>query len=197
MNLPNKLTLIRIILVPFFIATLLIDFPHHFIVALILFAVASITDCLDGKIARKNNLVTDLGKFLDPLADKILVMSALVCFVALGLNDCIIVIIALFREFTITSVRLMAASKGKVVAANIFGKIKTVTQIIAVIAIFVLQYALELINMGIIPLSNDIYNLLSSLFFIIGEVLLWISTFFVILSGIIYVFENKEFIIGK
>lgn len=197
MNLPNKLTLIRIILVPFFIATLLIDFPHHFIVALILFAVASITDCLDGKIARKNNLVTDLGKFLDPLADKILVMSALVCFVALGLSDCIIVIIALFREFTITSVRLMAASKGKVVAANIFGKIKTVTQIIAVIAIFVLQYALELINIGIIPLSNDIYNLLSSLFFIIGEVLLWISTFFVILSGIIYVFENKEFIIGK
>lgn len=197
MNLPNKLTLIRIILVPFFIATLLIDFPHHFIVALILFAVASITDCLDGKIARKNNLVTDLGKFLDPLADKILVMSALVCFVALGLSDCIIVIIALFREFTITSVRLMAASKGKVVAANIFGKIKTVTQIIAVTAIFVLQYALELINMGIIPLSNDIYNLLSSLFFIMGEVLLWISTFFVILSGIIYVFENKEFIIGK
>lgn len=197
MNLPNKLTLIRIILVPFFIASLLINFPHHFIVALILFSAASITDCLDGKIARKNNLVTDFGKFLDPLADKILVISALVCFVALGISDCIIVIIVVFREFTVTSVRLMAASKGKVVAANIFGKIKTVTQMIAVIAIFVLQYALELINMGIIPLSTDIYNFLSLLFFIIGEVLLWVSTIFVILSGIIYVFENKKFIIEK
>ncbi len=197
MNLPNKLTLIRIILVPFFIASLLINFPHHFIVALILFSAASITDCLDGKIARKNNLVTDFGKFLDPLADKILVISALVCFVALGISDCIIVIIVVFREFTVTSVRLMAASKGKVVAANIFGKIKTVTQMIAVIAIFVLQYALELINMGTIPLSTDIYDFLSLLFFIIGEVLLWVSTIFVILSGIIYVFENKKFIIEK
>lgn len=197
MNLPNKLTLIRIILVPFFIASLLINFPHHFIVALILFSAASITDCLDGKIARKNNLVTDFGKFLDPLADKILVISALVCFVALGISDCIIVIIVVFREFTVTSVRLMAASKGKVVAANIFGKIKTVTQMIAVIAIFVLQYALELINMGTIPLSTDIYDFISLLFFIIGEVLLWVSTIFVILSGIIYVFENKKFIIEK
>lgn len=197
MNLPNKLTIIRIILVPFFIATLLIGFPHHFIVALILFSAASITDCLDGKIARKNNLVTDFGKFLDPLADKVLVISTLVCFVALGLSDCILVIIVLFREFTITSVRLMAASKGKVVSANIFGKVKTVTQIIAIITIFVMQYALELMSMGIIPVSNDIYGFLSSLFFIMGEVFLWISTFFVILSGIIYVFENKEFIAQK
>ncbi len=197
MNLPNKLTLIRIILVPLLIAVLLIDFPHHFIAALILFSVASITDCVDGRIARKNNLVTDLGKFLDPLADKILVISTLVCFVALGISDCIIVIIVLFREFTVTSVRLMAASKGKVVAANIFGKIKTVTQIIAIITIFILQYALELINMGIIPLSNNIYSFLTFLFFIIGEILLWISTFFVILSGIIYVFENKKFITQK
>lgn len=197
MNLPNKLTIARIILVPFFIAALLINFPHHFIVALALFAAASITDLLDGKIARKNNLVTDFGKFLDPLADKILVVSALVCFVALGLSDCILLLIVLFREFTVTSVRLMAASKGKVVAANIFGKIKTVTQMIAIIAIFVLQYVLELINMGLIPLSSDIYALLSSLFFIIGEVLLWISTIFTILSGIIYVADNKKFINGK
>lgn len=197
MNLPNKLTLMRIILVPFFIASLLINFPHHFIVALVLFAAASITDYFDGKIARKHNLVTVFGKFLDPLADKILVVSALVCFVALGISDCILLLIVLFREFTVTSVRLMAASKGKVVAANIFGKIKTVTQMIAIITIFVLQYILELIHMGIIPLSTDIFGFLTSLFFIIGEVLLWISTIFVILSGIIYVFQNKEFIIGK
>lgn len=197
MNLPNKLTIMRIILVPFFIASLLINFPHHFFVALVLFAAASITDYFDGKIARKNNLVTDFGKFLDPLADKILVVSALVCFVALGISDCILLLIVIFREFTVTSVRLMAASKGKVVAANIFGKIKTVTQMIAIIAIFVLQYFLELINMGLIPLSSDIYTLLSSLFFIIGEVLLWISTIFTILSGIIYVADNKKFISEK
>src|SRR5574344_1054220 len=103
MNLPNKLTVLRILLVPFFIVATLIEFPHHYIVALGIFAIASITDCLDGKIARKNNLITDLGKFLDPLADKILVISALVCFVGLGLSDCVLVIIVLFREFAVTS----------------------------------------------------------------------------------------------
>lgn len=197
MNLPNKLTILRIILVPFFIASLLIPFPNHYLVALAFFAVASITDCLDGKIARKNNLVTDLGKFLDPLADKILVISALVCFVALGLCDCVLVIIVLFREFSITSVRLMAATKGTVVAANIFGKVKTVTQIIAIICIFLLQYGLELMNMGIISASADTISFYTGLFFIIGEILLWISTFFTILSGIIYFYQNKNLILKK
>ncbi len=197
MNLPNKLTLLRIALVPFFIASLLIPFPHHYIVSLTVFALAAITDCLDGKIARKNNLITDFGKFLDPLADKILVISALVCFVSLNLCDSVLVIIVLFREFTVTSVRLMAATKGKVVAANIFGKIKTVTQMIAIIAIFVMQYALELMNMGIIPLGTTAISLCTGIFFTAGEILLWISTFFTILSGVIYVIQNKSFITGK
>lgn len=197
MNLPNKLTLLRIALVPFFIASLLIPFPHHYIVSLAVFALAAITDCLDGKIARKNNLITDFGKFLDPLADKILVISALVCFVSLNLCDSVLVIIVLFREFTVTSVRLMAATKGKVVAANIFGKIKTVTQMIAIIAIFVMQYALELMNMGIIPLGITAISLCTGIFFTAGEILLWISTFFTILSGVIYVIQNKSFITGK
>ena len=135
MNLPNKLTVGRIILVPFFVAAMLIDFPLHHLVALIIFVIASLTDMLDGKIARKNNLVTDFGKFADPLADKILVLAALLCFVQNGYCDCVAVIIVLFREFSVTSIRLISASKGKVVAANIFGKIKTVSQMIAIIAI--------------------------------------------------------------
>ena len=113
MNLPNKLTLSRIILVPFFVAALLIDFPFHTAVAAVIFVAATLTDMLDGKIARSRGLVTDFGKFADPLADKILVLSALLCFVQTGWCDCIAVIIVLFREFSVTSIRLVAASKGK------------------------------------------------------------------------------------
>ena len=137
MNLPNKLTLGRIILVPLMVAALLIDFPFNNLVALIIFAAASITDLLDGKIARKQNLVTDFGKFADPLADKILVLATLLCFVQNGYCDCVAVIIVLFREFSVTSIRLIAASSGEVIAANIWGKAKTVSQMIAVIAILV------------------------------------------------------------
>ena len=134
MNLPNKLTLLRIILVPAVIAAILIDFPFHFLVAGILFGIAAITDALDGKIARRDNLITDFGKFADPLADKILVISVLVCFVKLNLCGAVPLIIIIFREFTVTSVRLVAAAKGNVIAANMWGKVKTVTQIIAIVS---------------------------------------------------------------
>ena len=200
MNLPNKLTVARIILVPFFVAALLINFPLNNLAALAIFAAASITDLLDGKIARKRGLVTDFGKFADPLADKILVISALLCFVQLGLCDCVAVIVVLFREFAVTSIRLIAASKGKVIAANIWGKVKTVTQIVAIIAILALQIALEIINIAFpsVPTEYSIgliaaYNL-DFIFYIIGEVLLWISTLFCIISGVIYLKDNKEFI---
>lgn len=195
MNLPNKLTVLRIILVPFFIASLLVSFPHHYVVALFFFIIASVTDYFDGKIARKHNLVTDFGKFLDPLADKILVVSALICFVSLGICDSILVIIVLFREFAVTSVRLVAASQGNVVAANIFGKIKTVTQMVAIIAVFLLQYTLELANFGIVPVNANLD--LTFIFYVIGEILLWISTFFAILSGVIYIYQNKKYISVK
>ena len=135
MNLPNKLTVARILLVPFFVAALLIDFPLNNLVALALFGAASLTDMFDGKIARKHGLITDFGKFADPLADKILVISALLCFVQLGLCDCVAVIIVLFREFVVTSIRLIAAAKGKVIAANMWGKVKTVTQIVAIVCV--------------------------------------------------------------
>ena len=194
MNLPNKLTIIRIALVPFFMAAILINFPFHYLVALAIFGVASLTDMFDGKIARSRNLVTNFGKFSDPRADKILVLSTLLCFVQNGLCDAVIVVVVLFREFAVMSVRLMAASEGKVVGANIWGKVKTVTQIIAIIIIFVLQFSIELMNLGIIPI--DIYDiaLISRAFFVIGEAVLWISTIFCIISGVIYLIDNREFI---
>ena len=150
------------------------------------------TDLLDGKIARKNHLVTDFGKFADPLADKILVLSALLCFVQLGWCDCVAVIVVLFREFAVTSIRLIAASKGKVVAANIWGKVKTVTQMVAIITILVLRSAGDIVSLtiGDVPMMN-------TAFYITGECLIWISTVFAIISGVIYIMQNKHFIADK
>ncbi len=189
MNLPNKLTLARILLVPFFVAALLIDFPLNNLAALLIFIAASLTDMLDGKIARKQGLITDFGKFADPLADKILVISALLCFVQLGLCDCVAVIIVLFREFAITSIRLIAASKGKVIAANMWGKVKTVTQMVSTICVITMQLVLDLM-----PLGVPFPCVLPTVFYYIGEALIWISTFFALLSGVIYIAQNKQFI---
>ncbi len=193
MNLPNKLTIGRIILVPLFVAALLIDFPLNNLAALAIFAIASITDMLDGKIARKQNLITDFGKFADPLADKILVLAALLCFVQNGMCDCVAVIIVLFREFTVTSIRLIAAAKGNVIAANIWGKVKTVSQIIAIIAVLLMQFILDLSQLT--PLfTAETVAFLTSAFWVIGEVLIWISTVFAVISGVIYVVQNKKYI---
>ena len=192
MNLPNKLTVLRIILVPFFVAALLIGFPLNELVALLLFIAASLTDLFDGKIARKRGLITDFGKFADPLADKILVISALLCFVQLGLCDCVAVIVVLFREFTVTSIRLIAASKGKVIAANMWGKVKTVTQMVAIICILVMQTVLDIGALGV-----ALPCVLGTVFYWIGEGMIWVSTFFAVLSGIVYVAQNKQFISDK
>ena len=192
MNLPNKLTILRILLVPFMIATLLIDFPLHFFVSGLIFGAASLTDFFDGKIARERNLITDFGKFADPLADKILVISCLVCFVAMKLCDPVLVIVVLFREFAITSIRLVAASGGKVIAANMWGKVKTVTQIIAIVAVFVFQFFLELCKVGLIPLTQAATDMIAPWLTVAGEVLLWISTVFAIISGVIYLKDNKD-----
>lgn len=193
MNLPNKLTLSRIILVPFFVASLLINFPFHTAVALVIFVVATFTDMFDGKIARSRGLVTDFGKFADPLVDKILVLSALLCFVQTGWCDCIAVIIVLFREFSVTSIRLVAASKGKVVAANIFGKIKTVTQLVAIIAILLMQFLIELFTVTS-AFSFDTILYLQGIFTVVSLCLIWISTIMALVSGVIYIVQNKQFI---
>ncbi|MGN0452910.1 MAG: CDP-diacylglycerol--glycerol-3-phosphate 3-phosphatidyltransferase [Ruminococcus sp.] len=190
MNIPNRLTTLRICLVPLMIAAFLINFPHHILVAGILFGIASFTDFLDGKIAREKGLITDFGKFADPLADKILVISVLVCLTSMNLCDPVLVIIILFREFTVTSIRLVAASKGVVIAANMWGKFKTVTQIIAICSVFAMQYFLELCAMGIIPITGDLLSALTFWLYVAGEILLWITTVFTIISGIIYVKDN-------
>lgn len=192
MNLPNKLTILRILIVPFMIAALLIEFPHHFLVAGLLFGAASITDFFDGKIARERNLITDFGKFADPLADKILVISCLVCFVAMKLCDPILLIIVLFREFAVTSIRLVAASTGKVIAANMWGKVKTVSQIIAIVAVFTFQYFLELCKLGTLPIPKAVADTIALYLNTGGYVLLWISTVMALISGIIYIKDNKN-----
>ena len=152
MNLPNKLTIVRIIIVPFFVAVLMMpDIQHHYLWALLLFIIASVTDHFDGSIARKNNQITDFGKFMDPLADKVLVTSALVCFVSLNLVNVWFVILMIARDLMVNSIRLVAADSGKVIAANNWGKVKTVTQIVAVIAVLLFQYIGELTSMGWIP----------------------------------------------
>lgn len=188
MNLPNKLTIFRVALVPFFVFVLMADYiPHHFIIAMAIFGIASYTDHLDGKIARRDNLITDFGKFMDPLADKILVMAALICFVALGFTDVWMVTLIMFREFAVTSVRLVAAGSGKVIAANNLGKIKTVSQIIAVLVILLMQYVLELQGMGLLPSMGFTFP-----FFLVGEGFMAIATFFSLYSGYVYVRDNWD-----
>lgn len=195
MNLPNKLTILRIILVPFFIATILIDFPLHYLVSGIIFGIASVTDTLDGRIARSQNLITDFGKFADPLADKILVISALVCFLQTGLlgsYGAIPVVIVMFREFAVSGIRLVAASKGKVVAANIWGKVKTVSQMVGIALIFAMQSVLDILKLADFTVEG-----LSEIFLWIGIILVWISTLFTIISGVIYIKDNSSFLKDK
>ena len=136
MNLPNKLTIVRVCLIPFFVAALLFDHGNNYtmrIVANVLFIIASLTDLFDGKIARKYNMVTNFGKFMDPLADKLLVCSALICLIELGQLAAWVVIVIISREFIISGFRLVAADNGVVIAASYWGKFKPTFQMIAVI----------------------------------------------------------------
>ena len=133
MNLPNKLTILRIVIVPFFVIALTIEaIPFGKWIALGLFIVASLTDFLDGYIARKHNLITDFGKFADPLADKLLVCSALICLLGLQKINVYVVLIIISRDFIISGFRLIAASKGVVIAADWFGKVKTALQMVMI-----------------------------------------------------------------
>lgn len=196
MNTPNKLTVLRMILVPFFVASLLAgdSLPHHNLIALVIFAAASYTDHLDGKIARSRNLVTTFGKFMDPLADKIMVISALVCFVSEGLANVWLVLLIIFREFMVTSVRLVAADTGVVVAANNWGKAKTVSQIVAILAILFLQYLLELVSIGVLPAFTVFGSDPAAWFTFFGNLLLLVATALALLSGLIYLKQNWKIV---
>ena len=189
MNLPNKLTVARLIMTPVFLATFLIDFPHHYLVALFIFCIASITDYIDGNMARKCGLVTDFGKFLDPLADKMLTTSAFLGFIHLGIGYGItwITFIVLIREFLITSLRLVSAGKGNVIAANIWGKAKTVSQMLAIIVAIGGRYIESFFNNSTVFCVIDV----------ITNIMLWISAVLTVISGIIYVIQNKDFIDPK
>ena len=183
MNLPNKLTILRIILVPFFVLFMLLSgdiFPHHNLVALAIFGIASYTDHLDGKIARRDHLITNFGKLMDPLADKIMVMSALVCFVANGMTNTVFVLLIMVREFAVTSIRLIAVEQGKA---------KTVSQIVAICIVLLTQYILDLGAYGILALPTET---LSPIFTWVNFVVMAIATLLAVVSGIIYAKDAKD-----
>ena len=187
MNLPNKITLSRIILIPFVMLFYLVPmFPYAKAVALGLFLIASFTDHLDGHIARTRGLVTNLGKFLDPIADKLLTSSVLFMIVADGTVNMYFGIIALTiiigREFMVAALRQLAASKGVVVAADKLGKIKTVTQMVALTGYLI--YALLMTEIGACLLNTILYW--------VSNVALGVSVVFTIISGINYMIKNKS-----
>lgn len=178
MNLPNKLTILRMLLIPFFVASLLYKSGEDYrfrIIALIIFSIAAITDTLDGIIARKYNLITDFGKFMDPLADKVLVCSGLICFIELRQLSSVIVIIIIAREFIISGIRLVASDNGVVIAAAMSGKLKTVVQMVTVI--------LLIMNLDILRSVTNVCIILMVILtlFSLGE----------------YIFKNKNVILSS
>ena len=195
MNLPNKLTVARIVLAPLFLLFAVWNFPFHYAVALVVFIAAALTDMFDGKIARARGLITNLGKFLDPLADKMLTTAAFLVFMVTRQMNVWALMIVLTREFMVTSVRLLAAKDGTVIAASIWGKLKTVAQFIAIIYTLT---ALEFSSwqsgvLSTFALSDTVF----SVPLVIGEVLLWISVVLTAASGVEYVYANRHFFKGE
>lgn len=191
MNLPNKLTLMRVLLIPVFLVFFLIpSIPCHYLLAMIVFIAASITDALDGHLARKHNLVTNFGKFLDPLADKVLVMTALACFVDNQMIGVIPFLIIMMREFMVSGLRLVAANSGTVIAAGFWGKLKTAFTMVTIIAILVY-----------LSFSGDFNSFSLACADIIDRVcgwiltgLVWISAGLTVISGWIYLRGYWKFI---
>ena len=189
MNLPNKLTLLRVILIPFFLVMMYVDaIPLHFLWALVIFVAASLTDMLDGKIARARGLVTNFGKFLDPLADKVLVITALTVFVELKefRMSAIPLVIIIAREFMVSGLRLLAAEEGVVIAAGIWGKLKTAFTMVTIVGV-----------MAYLSLAYDfglaVPDFVKS--WILGA-LIWISTALTIISGLVYLKGCWKYIDG-
>ncbi len=196
MNLPNKLTLFRIILVPIMVIVSFFDIPGSFLgisttmwIMELIFIIASITDKLDGYLSRKNNQVTNFGKFLDPIADKILVVAAMILFVEMGRLPAWIPIIVIFREFAVSGYRLIAVqNSGKVIAANVWGKLKTVTQMIAIILMFLTtQPYFAFVNSALTYMTTGdfVMNILASIF-------MTVSVIATIFSGYEYLKGGKD-----
>ena len=174
MNLPNKLTIFRVLLIPFFVVVLLINSDNSInrYIADAIFIIASLTDMLDGKIARKYNLVTDFGKFMDPLADKLLVCSALICLIETRQVPAWVVIIIIAREFVISGFRLVASDNGIVIAASYWGKFKTVFQMFMIIV-----------------MVANIDNIVA---YTLGQILMYIALVLTVVSLIDYLYKNKD-----
>ena len=196
MNLPNKITMARIALIPFMLivplfnieATVLGGIPVENLIILVIFLIASFTDYLDGHLARKNNIVTTFGKFLDPIADKLLVITALIMLVEWGIIPSWIPIITVAREFLVSGVRMLAAGEGTVIAASMLGKIKTVSQMVAISLAFVSTNAFfAFVDAELIPLQLGI-NILMSIAMIV-------SVIATIWSGTDYLVKSKEVIL--
>lgn len=173
MNLPNKLTIFRVILIPFFVLCFYLPvIPFNNVVACVIFCVASITDFLDGYLARRDGLVTNFGKFMDPLADKLLVGAALICLIESGQLPAWAVVIIISREFIISGFRLIASDNGVVIAASYWGKFKTVTQMAMVILMLL--------------------NLPGAVFAVITRVVMWAAIILTVVSLVDYVIKNKD-----
>ncbi len=171
MNLPNKLTMFRVLLIPFFVVFMLVDITSvDKWIALAIFIIASLTDLLDGKIARKYNLVTNFGKFMDPLADKLLVCSALICLVALNKIPAWMVIVIIAREFIISGFRLVASDNGVVIAASYWGKFKTTFQMVMICLMIADIAAISLLT----------------------EIVMWAALILTVVSLVDYLVKNKD-----
>ncbi len=187
MNLPNKLTVLRIILAPLFLVLALWEFKFHYAAALVVFVAAALTDMFDGKIARSRGLITNFGKFLDPLADKMLTTAAFLLFLVKGQMNVWALMLVLTREFMVTSVRLIAAKDGKVIAASFWGKLKTVAQFVAII------YTLTAMEFATWQSWLFLPAAAFSVPLIIGQVLIWISVILTVIAGAEYVWQNREY----
>ncbi len=174
MNLPNKLTLARIAMTVLMVVFLLLPGPVWAWLAAVMFVAASLTDFADGRIARSRHLITNFGKFMDPLADKILNYSVMVMLIPEGLIPTVVLVIILFREFLVSGIRLSAAEQGRVVAANIWGKLKTVVQDVSLVAILVLR-----------ALDAPVLSTAAS-------VMMWLCAALTVVSGAVYLVQNKD-----
>lgn len=182
MNTPNKLTVLRMLMVPFFMIFALCEGTVFKALALLVFALASLTDYFDGKIARATGQITTFGKFMDPLADKLLTTAAFLVFMDWDLISPWVIIIVLFREFAVSGIRLAAAGTGEVIAASFWGKLKTVSQMAAIIITFVLV----IINVFSFETNYLIIN-----------IVVWFSTVLTLLSGADYIYKSRKLLVLK
>ena len=198
MNLPNKITISRILLIPIFMIVLYLPIPYRELIALAIFIIAAATDGIDGHIARSRNLVTNFGKFLDPLADKLLVTAALVALVGMQRIPSWIVTVIIAREFAVTGIRLLAVGEGRVIAASMLGKIKTVTQIIAISLLLIDTYTLNLQDVFMVEKIRAVVTgllqapSLMGIISILSTIMVIVATFATLYSCYDYIVKNAD-----